>query len=91
MDGCYRAVASPIHSHKKLAIEPPLPGRFQIRNALTAATAARLLAERGFPIDDERSNGGIRAVRWPGRLERLSERPAFILTARTIRRARGNC
>lgn len=77
--GCYRAVVSPIHSHKRLAIEPPLAGRFQIRNALTAATAAHLLSERGFPIDDKAIESGIRTARWPGRLERLAERPAIYL------------
>jgi len=77
--GYYRAVASTAHSHKALSIEPPLPGRFQIRNALGAATAARLLGERGFPVDDAAIESGIRAARWPGRLERLSERPAVYL------------
>src|SRR5580658_2421912 len=50
--GLYRAVAAFTHSRKQLALAPSLPGRFQIRNALTAAVAARLLAERGFPIPD---------------------------------------
>jgi dihydrofolate synthase/folylpolyglutamate synthase len=77
--GCYRAVATAADSKTKIALEPPLPGRFQIRNALTAATAARLLAERGFPIADEAIERGIREVRWPGRLERLSEHPAVYL------------
>jgi dihydrofolate synthase/folylpolyglutamate synthase len=77
--GYYRAIAAATDSHKELAIEPPLPGRFQIRNALTAATAARLLAERGFAITDEAIANGIRKARWPGRLERLSDRPAVYL------------
>ncbi|MGD0957563.1 MAG: folylpolyglutamate synthase/dihydrofolate synthase family protein [Candidatus Acidiferrales bacterium] len=77
--GCYRAVVAPLHSRKTLAIEPPLPGRFQIRNALAAATTAHLLGERGFPIDDKAVIGGIRAARWPGRLERLCERPTVYL------------
>lgn len=77
--GCYRAVATANDSGTKIALEPPLPGRFQIRNALTAASAARLLAERGFPVKDEAIEGGIRSVRWPGRLERLSDRPAIYL------------
>jgi dihydrofolate synthase / folylpolyglutamate synthase len=77
--GCYRAVATAADSRSKIALEPPLPGRFQIRNALTAATAARLLAERGFPVLDEAIERGIRSVRWAGRLERLRERPAVYL------------
>ncbi|MGD1212059.1 MAG: folylpolyglutamate synthase/dihydrofolate synthase family protein [Candidatus Acidiferrales bacterium] len=77
--GCYRAVVAPLHSRKTLTLEPPLPGRFQIRNALAAATAAHLLGERGFPIDDAAVAGGIRTARWPGRLERLCERPAVYL------------
>jgi dihydrofolate synthase / folylpolyglutamate synthase len=77
--GCYRAIATAVHSSAKIALEPPLPGRFQIRNALTAATAARLLAERGFPVTNDAIERGIRSVRWPGRLERLSERPAVYL------------
>ncbi len=77
--GCYRALASTLHSRKKITLELALPGRFQISNALAAATAARLLSERGFPIGDEAIARGIRTVEWPGRLERLSDRPAVYL------------
>jgi dihydrofolate synthase/folylpolyglutamate synthase len=77
--GCYRAVVAPSRSDRRLLIAPRLPGRFQLRNALTAATAARLLAERGFPVTDQAIERGIATVRWPGRLERLSERPALYL------------
>jgi dihydrofolate synthase/folylpolyglutamate synthase len=79
LDGRYRAVVSPVHLERTLVIEPPLPGRFQIRNALAAATAAGLLAEHGFPIGDDAITQGIAAARWPGRLERLSNRPAVYL------------
>jgi dihydrofolate synthase / folylpolyglutamate synthase len=78
-DGCYRAAAAPANSRTKIALEPPLAGRFQLRNALAAAAAARLLAERGFPVADDAIARGIAAVRWPGRLERISERPAVYL------------
>lgn len=77
--GCYRAVAVSPDARSKIALEPPLAGHFQIRNALTAATAARLLSERGFHISDDAIERGIRSVRWPGRLERLSERPAVFI------------
>jgi dihydrofolate synthase / folylpolyglutamate synthase len=79
LDGCYQAVVTKAGSNDRLSIAPPLPGRFQIRNALTAATAARLLAVQGFPITDEAIERGIRTVRWPGRLERLGEGPAIYL------------
>ena len=78
--GCYRAVATSVESRTKIALEPPLPGRFQIRNALAAATAARLLAERGFPVANDAIERGIRvgsmarapraAQRAPGSLSR---------------------
>jgi dihydrofolate synthase/folylpolyglutamate synthase len=75
--GLYRAVATSKDSRAKLIIAPALPGRFQLQNALAAATAARVLAENGdFRIDDKTIERGIANVRWPGRLERLSENPA---------------
>src|SRR5579864_8327850 len=77
--GCYRVVTTPANSSKSLALDIPLPGRFQIRNALAAATAARLLALRGFPIPDDAICRGIASTRWPGRLELLVERPAIYL------------
>ena len=78
-DGHYRAVVSATDSGRKMVISPALPGRFQIRNALAAATAARLLAERGYHVDNDLIITGISQVNWPGRLERLSERPAVYL------------
>ncbi|HXO88670.1 MAG TPA: folylpolyglutamate synthase/dihydrofolate synthase family protein [Candidatus Acidoferrales bacterium] len=78
-NGCYRAIASSTGSSTKLAIEPPLAGRFQVRNALAAATAAELVNERSFAISTEVIERGIRAARWPGRLERLAERPSVYL------------
>lgn len=73
--GCYQATAAFAHSRKNLTLAPTLPGRFQLRNALTAAIAARLLAERGFPIHDEAIERGIATAQWPGRLERLGTDP----------------
>jgi dihydrofolate synthase/folylpolyglutamate synthase len=78
-DGLYRASATATQSQERLSIAPPLAGRFQMRNALAAATAARLLAGRGFPIAQEAIERGIATVRWPGRLERLSQRPDVYL------------
>src|SRR5580658_3025506 len=78
-DGQYRAVAAFTHSRKQLTLAPSLPGRFQIRNALTATIAARLLAERGFPIPDVAVERGIATADWPGRLERLATQPDLYL------------
>ncbi|HKV26788.1 MAG TPA: folylpolyglutamate synthase/dihydrofolate synthase family protein [Candidatus Acidoferrales bacterium] len=78
-NGRHRVTASPAHSAKSLTLDIPLPGRFQIRNALAAVTAARLLAARGFPITDAAIISGIQNVRWPGRLEQLSAAPAIFL------------
>jgi dihydrofolate synthase / folylpolyglutamate synthase len=77
--GYYSAAATFAHTSRKLAIAPALSGRFQIQNALTAATTARLLTERGFPIADEAIERGIATAQWPGRLERISDRPDVYL------------
>jgi dihydrofolate synthase/folylpolyglutamate synthase len=77
--GCYRAVVAAMHSNRKIPLEVPLAGRFQLRNAVTALGAARLLSQRGFPVDDAAIARGIAAVRWPGRLERVASRPAVYL------------
>jgi dihydrofolate synthase / folylpolyglutamate synthase len=74
-DGCYRATARSSDSNRAISIAPSLPGRFQLRNALAAATAATLLNERGFSITDDSIARGIATTRWPGRLERIAERP----------------
>ncbi len=90
--GCYRAVATAADSQAKIQLEPPLPGRFQIRNALTAATAARLLAERGFPVSGRAYRTG-NSLRFAG--QGASNGSAnvrrCILMARTIPPARRNC
>ncbi len=78
-DGCYRAVISPAHSSKRLELRLPLPGRFQVRNAVAALAAARLLAERGFPIDEAAIVRGIAETTWPGRLEKVQSQPAVYL------------
>ncbi len=78
-DGFYRAVASGIDGKREISIAPSLPGKFQIPNALTAATAALLLRERGFAIANDAIAAGISSARWPGRLERISELPAIYL------------
>jgi dihydrofolate synthase / folylpolyglutamate synthase len=79
-EGLHRALAISKDSRAKLTIAPALPGRFQLRNALAAATAAHALSESGkFRIEDRNIERGIANVSWPGRLERLSEKPTIYL------------
>ena len=81
-DGLYRFTATtnlPGTAIHEIEVRLPLAGRFQVRNALTAIVAARLLAERGFLVDDAAISRGLTQVRWPGRLERLQEKPAVYL------------
>lgn len=76
-EGCARADAVELPTGKKWRIAPPLPGRFQLENALNALGAAGLLRERGFRIADADIEEGLASVEWPGRLERLASRPAI--------------
>lgn len=74
-----RAVFASASGDWRLEIELPLAGRYQLQNALAATAAARLLVQRGFRIDDAAIARGIRAARWPGRLEQVAERPAVFI------------
>ncbi len=69
--GSYRVSATDLRDGSKFEFAIGLAGRFQIRNALAALAAARVLAGRGFPIDHHAIARGIAGVRWPGRLELL--------------------
>jgi len=79
VEGLYRIVVTSRHSDSRLSLAPALPGQFQLRNALAAATAARVLADKGLQVADDAIERGIAAVQWPGRLERLSDNPAVYL------------
>ena len=74
-DGRFAFTAINNDSAASIPLSVPLPGRFQIRNALTALAAARMLAERGAPIDDDAISRGIASTVWPGRLERIATQP----------------
>src|ERR1700694_5791026 len=52
-NGCFAFTAVSTDSDARIPLVLPLPGRFQIRNALTAIATARMLVERGAPIDDD--------------------------------------
>ncbi len=77
--GAYRVRAEWFRDNSQVDLHLSLPGKFQVRNALTAAAAAAILAERSFPITWQAVERGIADVRWPGRLERVSEHPEIFL------------
>jgi dihydrofolate synthase/folylpolyglutamate synthase len=53
----------------------PLPGRHQMDNAACALAALELAEPRGLVVGEEAVRDGLRAVRWPGRLERVGRKP----------------
>ena len=55
--------------HAVLRVDSPLAGAHQQRNIALAIAAALALRERGFPVDREALETGIRQTEWPGRLE----------------------
>ncbi|HED24080.1 MAG TPA: bifunctional folylpolyglutamate synthase/dihydrofolate synthase [Firmicutes bacterium] len=57
----------------------PLRGLYQLTNAATAVAAAELLSGMGFSAGQENLRRGLAATEWPGRLERLHEKPLLIM------------
>src|SRR3984957_4716913 len=70
--GRFSFTAISYETNVRIPIALQLPGRFQVRNALTALATARMLAERGAPIEDAAISRGFAAATWPGRLEKIS-------------------
>ncbi len=77
--GCVRARVTELATGTQFSVAPPLPGRFQLQNALNAVATARLLQSKGFRITDENIQHGIAETQWPGRLEKLHSRPDLYL------------
>jgi dihydrofolate synthase/folylpolyglutamate synthase len=57
----------------------PLLGKFQIKNSVAAVAAAWRLQAEGFEISRRSIVQGLRAARWPGRLEAISSQPLVLL------------
>jgi dihydrofolate synthase/folylpolyglutamate synthase len=64
---------------RPITLKLSLAGRYQVRNAITALAVAQVLAGRGFHVTDSDVAEGIASVRWPGRIEKIAERPAIFL------------
>ncbi len=56
-----------------------LPGRHQVSNAVTAVAALEVLRGEGWRIGRREISDGLARVEWPGRLQRLLERPVLVL------------
>lgn len=73
-------VQTPLHLHEGLRI--PLLGGFQVSNTGVAVAALDLFSEAtGLKIPPKAYQQGLADAQWPGRLERLSERPCFYADA----------
>lgn len=65
------------HQHLKTG----MLGLYQMRNAITAVSAAEVLRERGWNINEAHIRAGLEKARWLGRLEVRKEKPLFLVDA----------
>ncbi len=71
-----------LNEHCRLAhLQTPLVGEHQVANAGLAVAAAVSLAEQDGRITAEAIRGGLKMVRWPGRLHRIGESPTTLVDA----------
>ena len=61
------------------SLDLSLRGRFQLVNAASAITAARLLYDAGFTVTDDAIRKGLATAVWPGRLELFEGAPPVLL------------
>ena len=57
----------------------PLLGKFQVKNAVAAVTAAWRLGRDGFRMTPTAIVKGLESTSWPGRLERVLKQPLVLL------------
>lgn len=62
-------------------LELSLLGEHQARNAALAVCAVEELNRRGWDVPEDAVRRGLRALRWPGRIEVLQTRPAVVVDA----------
>ncbi len=74
-EGLVVTIRSPRGAYEQVLV--PLLGRHQAENAALAVAAVEVLSERGLPHSAVRK--GLAEVRWPGRLEIISQRPIVVL------------
>ena len=59
--------------------EVKLPGAHQILNTAVAVVAAKLASKQDSRINELALHQGVAVTKWPGRLERISQKPDVIL------------
>lgn len=64
-------------SYKKVQLS--FMGMHQIENASLVIEGAEILAEKGYPINRESIYQGLAKASWPGRFEKVSDRPLFYI------------
>ena len=69
LDGTRLTLGTP---QRELELATPLPGRHQAWNTALAIRAAELLPEPRLALTCQSLAAGVRAVRWPGRLEKFN-------------------
>ena len=83
-EGCFSFTAISYDTGVRIPIALRLAGRFQVRNALTALAAARLLAERARPSTTNPSRAASPRRHGPAGSKRSASARKFTSTARTI-------
>jgi dihydrofolate synthase/folylpolyglutamate synthase len=61
------------------SLSSPLLGKFQVKNAVAAVTAAWRLSRDGFQVTRSAIVKGLQSTSWPGRLEKVLEHPLVLL------------
>lgn len=65
--------------YRGMELSIPLGGRHQISNCITAVEALEVLKTQGIAISEENITAGIKAARFPARMECFSKEPAVFL------------
>ncbi len=68
-----------IFSYRGKQYEISLLGAHQLKNAAVAIDTLNVLKEKGYCIQDDTIETGLKETKWPARLELLGERPVFLL------------
>jgi dihydrofolate synthase / folylpolyglutamate synthase len=63
----------------EIDVRTPLLGSFQVENVAIAVAALTELRSAGFAIPDRAIREGVRAARWPARLDLVRETPSILV------------